>query len=58
MKLGVVYVVVWVISLVVAGGIGYKVGTTAVIYPAALESAPPIGGMQFAPHNNSPSKGY
>jgi len=58
MKLSVVQVVVWAISLVVTGGIGYKVGTTVVICPAAPESAPPTGGMQYVPHNNSPSKGY
>jgi len=61
MNISVVQVVMWVISLVVAGGItggiGYKVGTTVVICPAS-ESAPPTGGMQYAPHNNSPSKGY
>jgi len=58
MKLSVVLVVVWAMSLVVTAGIGYKVGTTVVICPAAPESAPPIRGMQYAPHNNSPSKGY
>jgi len=59
MKLSVVQVVVWAISLVVTAGIGYKVGAaTVVICPAAPQSAPPTGGLQYAPHNNSPSKGY
>jgi len=61
MNLSAVQIVIWVISLVVTGGItggiGYNVGATVVVCPAP-ESNPPTGGMQYAPHNNSPSQGF
>jgi len=61
MSINVVQIIIWAVTLTVGEG-GYGVGHAglekAMLVYFISDNDFPVGGMQYAPHNNSPSKGF